>query len=63
MIFLCVDMTIPKLYLPVCLSIPREKKSPQLRQYQSYSSNNIIIDTSMEGFREDYSMETRYLNF
>ena len=31
-----IYMRIPKLC--VCLSIPREKKSPYLRQYQSYSS-------------------------
>ena len=42
----CFHMRIPKPYLSVCpsvhLSVPREKKSPWIRQYQSYISNWYI---------------------
>ena len=47
--FLCVDMfpcedskivsVCPSIFPSVHLSVPREKKSPYLRQYQSYISN------------------------
>ena len=38
----------------VCLSVPREKKLPWLRQYQSYIGNWYI-----KGFHEYYTMETK----
>ena len=50
--FLCADMfpyedsktlsVRPSVRPSVCLSVPREKKSPWLRQYQSYISNSYI---------------------
>ena len=38
----CFHMRIPKPCLSVCLSAPLEKKSPWLRQYQSYIINRYV---------------------
>ena len=40
--FVCRHVSIWGFQNPVCLSVPREKKSPGLRQYQSYISNWYI---------------------
>ena len=57
----CFHMRIPKPCLSVHLSVPREKKSPWLRQYQSYIGNWYIngkVFTSTT-----YSMETQKFEF
>ena len=67
--FVCRHVSIWGFRNRVCLSVPREKKSPWLRQYQSY----ISIDTSMERssrvlYHENpksliFSQESSKLNF
>ena len=42
LISFCVPTCFHKRILKSCLSVPREKKSPWLRQYQSYISNWYI---------------------
>ena len=51
---------LPSVCLSVCLSVPREKKSPWLRQYQSYISKWYI---NGKVFKSTTTREPKNLNF
>ena len=48
---------------PVCLSVPREQKSPELRQYQSYISNNLNWYINGKVFTSTTPLKPKNLNF
>ena len=57
----CFHTRIPKPCLLVRLSVPREKKSPWLRQHQSYINWSLIHQ--WKGLYEYYNMETHKFEF